>query len=535
MKQLRKFTSLVLALAMMIGFVAPMALYADDKLELSLKGTEGHTYQVYQIFTGDVTVDANGDEILSNIEWGSGLKSEYIKDKDAKEVAKTIKDIPALKVIRKEWGKNLSATFVATLDGSNGFSAKVDPGYYLIKDVNVPETDTHTGYIVQVTASTNVEPKTTKPEFEKKIMDVNDSTDAPLGNAITDQDDGRWKDSADYDIGDMVPFMLSSTVDKYIADYSVYNLNFKDTMSKGLKADKDSVLVKIDDKTLAKNQYEITWTGDAQNGTSFVLKLRDLKSLGATGSSSVFVFYQAEMVDGIVIGKTKENLNVAYTEFSNNQNWEADTDNGEDNDDSPMGKTPEDKVRVFTYKLLVNKIATKVTGQKDVALEGAVFKLEKLVNGNWVEKTLTVSANAEGKMSVYSIEGIDDGYYKLTEMEPPKGYNKLKDPIYFEVAASHQLDSVDPELEQLYSYKMEMDDQGNLVNTKMPNDPDTNVSVGTVDTGAGSIIRDIENNKGTVLPETGGMGTTILYVLGAILAIGAGVVLVTKKIMVSNK
>lgn len=103
--------------------------------------------------------------------------------------------------------------------------------------------------------------------------------------------------------------------------------------------------------------------------------------------------------------------------------------------------------------------------------------------------------------------GIDDGVYKIIEVITPAGYNSIN-PIEFTVTATHDITSNNPELKEL------------LGGDKFSG----SVSTGTLTTA-------IENKSGSSLPETGGIGTTIFYVVGVVLMLGAGVLLITKRRM----
>ena len=107
--------------------------------------------------------------------------------------------------------------------------------------------------------------------------------------------------------------------------------------------------------------------------------------------------------------------------------------------------------------------------------------------------------------------GIDDGVYKIIEVITPAGYNSIN-PIEFTVSADHDILSDNPQLTKLSG--------GDAFSG--------NVSTGPLTTA-------LETKSGASLPETGGIGTTIFYVVGVILMLGAGVLLVTKKRMSSNR
>ena len=142
-------------------------------------------------------------------------------------------------------------------------------------------------------------------------------------------------------------------------------------------------------------------------------------------------------------------------------------------------------------------------------MKGAAFTLyKKDSSGNWNEVE-TISA---GDTTTFTFKGLDDGDYKLSETTTPNGYNTIDD-VEFTVTADHDVESDSPALNSLSG----------------------DVTSGTAEftpiTTDGSLTTDVVNKKGSVLPSTGGMGTTILYVVGTILVLAAGILLVTKKRM----
>ena len=135
--------------------------------------------------------------------------------------------------------------------------------------------------------------------------------------------------------------------------------------------------------------------------------------------------------------------------------------------------------------------------------------LEKNINGMWTPVGPTYTAGTE---TSFAFTGLDDGDYRLTETATPATYNSI-DPIEFTVTAEHDITSDNPALTML---------SGNVTTgtiTFTPNPTD------------GSLTTNVENKKGPELPKTGGIGTTIFYVVGGILVIGAGILLITKKRM----
>ena len=304
------------------------------------------------------------------------------------------------------------------------------------------------------------------------------------------------QDSADYDIGDAVPFQLTGTVAQDYNDYKgAYQLVFHDTLSNGLTFNASSVKVYVNDSTDPVDADKYTITNPTADGHSFDVTIHDVKSLG-TDVSKVRVEYTAELNENAVIGSLG-NPNKMYMEFSNNPNNEQGGD---------KGQTPEDKVIVFTYKVVINKIDSR-----RIPLAGAAFKLEKVFKDGTkkVVKEYTIGADENDlEKTKFEFTGLDDGQYILTETETPDGYNTMH-PIKFSITASHDTESADPKLTDL---------NGNLVDGQI-----------TFATDKGTLTANVVNYKGSELPSTGGMGTTILYVAGAVMILAAGAFLVMQK------
>ncbi|WP_286783050.1 isopeptide-forming domain-containing fimbrial protein [Streptococcus sp. UBA4344] len=469
-------------LAAFLAFTGGKALAYD----ITVDGGNG-TYESYQIFTGTLSEDGT---TLSNIKWGNGiteagqtaLQTKYGVS-SAAELAEVLgaEDFTASQA--EEFAK-AAGQYLQNAGGLTGLAA----GYYLVQNATVGSNEAYTNYILQVVNNVTVEPKTSVPSVEKKVKDTNDTT-----GETTD-----WQDSADYDINDSVPFQLTATLPANLDSYDEYYLELSDTLSSGLTYNKDAkvYLVNDDEKTDVTSSFTI-----ADDGSSF--KINNLKSLdGVTSSTKVVVEYTATLNENAVIG-SEGNPNTVKLIYSNNPNY---TGSGET---SPTGETPEDTVIVFTYKVVVNKV-----DQDGAALPGAGFTLYKKVNGEWTAvKTISAdeatAAENSDKKNIFTFSGLDDGDYKLSETTTPNGYNTIDD-VEFTVTADHDITSDSPALNSVTG-------TGSLEFTS--------------NTTAGSLTTDVVNKKGSVLPSTGGMGTTILYVVGTILVLAAGILLVTKKRM----
>lgn len=489
MKLFKKFASFVLAFAMIMAIAMPSVVKAAGNGSITITGANaGHTFEAYQIFAGDVS-----GSTLSNLKWGSGVNAEgQIALGDAKAKAKSLNDSSAAKTFAYEVSKYLAtASGTSVAEGKNYKINNLTPGYYLVKDRDgsVSGQDSYTKFILEVVGNdVSAKVKSSVPTSEKKVMDAND----------TEGTKTEWQDSADYDIGDAVPFQLTGTVAQDYNDYKgAYQLVFHDTLSNGLTFNASSVKVYVNDSDtpVATNQYTITYP--ATDNHSFDVTIHDVKSLG-TDVSKVRVEYTATLNENAIIGSLG-NPNKMYMEFSNNPNNEQGGD---------KGQTPEDKVIVFTYKIVINKIDSR-----RIPLAGAAFKLEKvLTNGEKkLVKEYTIGADEnDPEKTKFEFTGLDDGQYILTETVAPEGYNTM-DPITFNVIASHDTEFADPKLTDL---------NGNPVNGEIEF---------TVNKDKGTLTAAVVNYQGDELPSTGGMGTTILYAAGVILILAAGVFLVMQK------
>ncbi len=491
MKHMKRFASLFLAMLMVFAMTA--TAFAAETYSITINNSaEGHTYEAYQIFTGDLS-----EGVLSNIKWGSSVSNSATLGNAAAVAEKldtnytgedkiTLDDL--LKMI------TLGNPVANSGETSNPYEISgLAAGYYLVKDQDgsvTGEGDAYTEYIIKVVSNVTTDPKSDVPTVEKKVKDINDSTD----DAMTD-----WQDSADYDIGDSVPFQLKATLADNVSAYTTYKVVFHDTLSKGLTYNKDAV-VKIDgvDKTAS---FTVTPTVNADGTTTLTVSCDDVKALGADDSSVITVEYTATLNENAVLGSAG-NPNKVKLEYSNNPN-KSETGNNE------TGNTPEDVVIVFTYKTIINK----VDGQGN-PLTGAEFTLEKYNKETDEWEAITVVKNGEG--TTFTFSGLDDGKYRLTETKTPAGYNTI-DPIEFTITAEHDVLSDNPALTSL---------SGNATTGEL---------TFTSNTTDGSLSADVVNKAGSTLPETGGMGTTLFYVLGGALVLCAGVLLVTKKRMSARR
>lgn len=473
------------------GFMGAGTAFADEANTIT-GPKNGHTYEAYQIFTGDLA-----DGKLSNVKWGSATAKNGTAVTDAE--LKTVTDLASKSVNdNAQATANAIAAYLtsdaqptATIDDTNP-TAQVPSGYYLIKDKNntVPDGQAATTYIVTVAGNVTITPKSDVPSFEKKLKDTNDTTG----------ETSDWQDSADYDINDAVPFKLEGTVASNYADYDTYYFAFHDVEENSLTFNKDSVKVYVDDTEITSGYLVVT--EGLTDGCTFEVKFADLKQISAVkAGSKIRVEYTSKLNENAVIGE-QGNVNKAKLQYSNNPNDEQGGENG------PTGETPWDNVIVFTYKTVINKV-----DDENQPLKGAEFTLSKKMK-NGTTTTVAVVKNDEG--TTFTFNGLDDGDYVLSETVTPAGYNKIDD-ITFTVTANHAIE---------WDGTGRTDVLTSLSGDKKSGSAEFTMTASKAD---GSLTSSVVNKPGSSLPETGGMGTIVLYAAGAVLVIAAGVYFGLKK------
>lgn len=484
------FLSLVMIMAMGLTAFAEGEPTGEKTYKLTLTGTStGHTYEAYQIFTGDLSTNEDNKKVLSNVKWGTGVT--YTGTGIAADVAKAL---GAGTMTIDQLEDNLTLTKSVTTVTSSKDKTEIDglaAGYYLVKDKNGSQdgkSDAYTKFIVQVVGDTEAKIKSGVPTVEKKVKDTNDST------GITSE----WQDSADADINDDVQYQITGTMPDNIADYTTYKYIFTDTMSKGLTYTPNTATIKIGDTVVTGSFTEKVATND--NGTTVTWTCDNLKGIGVTlaKDTKVVVIYSANLNENAVIGSAG-NPNTVNLTYSNNPNKDGEGD---------TGKTPDDKNIVFTYKTVVNKV-----DQDKKSLKGAAFKLEKKQSDGEYKEVKSFTA---GEDTTFTFTGLDDGDYRLTETTTPAGYNTIT-PIVFTISAEHDVKSDAPTL------------------TKLSGNATSGEATFTATVSEGSLTTDVVNKKGSTLPSTGGRGTTMIYIIGAVLVVMAGIVLAMRKKMSSKE
>ena len=561
MRKAKKLAAVLLSLTMAMLLTIPA--FAAENYSITIRNDKtGHTYEAYQIFTGDVSSDAQQGgnvegPILSNIVWGRGVNGtdllaalqeadaeKYGQCADAADVAEALgaedaaaADAAAFAEIAAEHLTVATGTANAPVDG-NYVIEGLPAGYYLVKDQDGSlegDADAATEYIVQVLGNVAMEPKDSDiPTVEKKVSEEDYHQDDGYGTT--------YNDVADWDIGDSVPFKLIGSIPDMSA-YDTYEYIFTDTLSNGLTLQEGTVQVYIavnrDDEVrdytpLTEGEdYTLTVNNVANGGGSFSIAFDDLKTAPyvAQGNRNfVIVTYDATLNANAEIG-LDGNPNDVYLEFSNNPNGDG------------LGRTAEDTVIVFTYELDGTKVdgenvETKLEGAEFVLLNGGHTRVAHIENGKlvgWINlpegyddrnyneipyetwqtlngtTSVIMTSAAEG---VFGVSGLDEGTYYLMEIKAPTGYNLLENALRLDIAAvtaNGQTWAGDPAA-ALTALTINVD-QGGAQNGNV---------------GTGAVALTVANNQGATLPETGGMGTTLFYVIGGLLVAGAGILLVVR-------
>ena len=568
------FASLV-ASSMMFGTIAPVfaeGTQSTATVEIDPK-LEGHNFKAYQIFKGEyANTGAEGTTVntLSNIKWGDNIDKTAFAAKlkaafptatfddskmdDASYVAEKIAEIctaaydsdAANKVARAAYES--TTTTVAPIDIVEP-STTIPAGYYLILDTTTGESDFKNPSVLQVVGNITISAKTSAPTVDKRVLD--ETADKTTGDKKTPEQatetglTGKyWNESADHNLFEEFKFKLTADIpsDVEIKRYTKYPVTFMDSWSTGVTFNGtgakvtpkggsvynpdpayydgiDSVAINITKggttttKSLDADDYSLTL-----NNNSLEIKIDNLKDfLDADQLEgcdySITVIYKAYLNENaVVVGPgthTDSSTNDVYLKYANNP--EA---SGQGETKPEEGKTEEDTVFVFTYEMPNYKV-----DDTNAPLEGAGFKLYsdqecnneiklvKVADGKYrVAKSTEdgVEMFSKGTNATFHIDGLDTGFYYLKETSTPTGFNTA--PVTkVHIAAEHK----------------ETADATATTTMKMyVNNSETELDKNT-----------IQNNKGTVLPETGGMGTTIFYTTGLILTVGAGVLLITKKRM----
>lgn len=495
---MKKLFALALSMMMVLAMAVPaFAAEGDPKYSItvsaqspnvSIKGNEFSAYKLFDVKYNEgatsfaYTVASEFSEFTYAGKSGAELVKyvgELTKDSDELNAF-------AQAALKYATDNNIAAKGKVTVTDTNNLIALNEPGYYLVAGTATADGNK------TVTAACSL--TTTKPTADIKVK-----ADAPKLDKVIEEGDTD-KEGASADIGSTVDFKLTSKVPD-MTGYSAYKYIVHDTMSSGLTFNND-IVVKIGEKTLTAEEYTLTVPG--ADGETFTIDIKNFISYNK--GDDIVITYSATVNENAL--NTSFETNTANLEYSNNPNDTSDTET-----------TPDDIVYVYDFNVDIDKYITNPDNNADTSqkLAGAQFVLK---NGNdadakyyqfkdgkvsWVSElkdATIVTSTATGKGDK-QFEGLAEGIYYLEEIKAPDGYNKLSDPVKVEITATYKADG------ELNSTSATLTNDGK--------DYEQIVSIG--------------NAKGGELPGTGGIGTTIFYVVGGLLMVAAVVLLVAKKKM----
>ncbi len=488
---MKKFVSVLLALAMTLALsVSALAAAQDGTLtggSITINdAVPGQTYSVYQIlYLESYNAGSNAYSYKANSDWKAWLETqtEYIKIDEQGYVTwvgdQTAERAQAFaKLAQKELANKTAAataTAPAAAEGATYSTVSFNDlklGYYLI--------DTTLGTLCSLDTTNpaaTIEEKNAEPTNVKEVQEDANSA---------------WGNKNDADIGQTVNFKSTITLPK-----GSENIVFHDTMSKGLTLNADSIKVYTDanlTSALNADSYAVSRPGEKDDCT-FEISFKQNYLDGLTAdSTTLYVVYSATLNEKAVVG-TDGNPNTSKVSYGDSTNTKY---------------TPDSKTTTYTWDMEILKYGD---GKKENVLKDAQFvllneagtKVATFDKGKfvaWVDVPAAVDnviswpTNAvltTGEDGKIKITGLDSDTYYLREVKAPAGYNILADDVKVTITATDGADG------KTLTYK--------------------------------PVTAEINNQSGTELPSTGGIGTTIFYVLGGVLMAGAFVMLVVRKRM----
>ena len=482
-KAMKKLMAVLLAVAMVCAMAIPA--FADKGNNKDNTGSitignaaKDETYKIYKMF--DLTsFDTDADTYSYTVvaDWKDFFKSgaagsSYITLENGHPTwvgGGTAEDYEQFAKAALDYAteKRITATKTATATSETVSFTGLELGYYLV--------DTSLGVLCGL--------DTTAPN-----VTINEKNKAPTIDKTVETSPNNWAASNTAKIGDTVNYKVTITVQTANNRYVLH-----DTMSEGLTFNKDSVKVTVGTDAVAASNYEVVTTGiDTE---TFNVKFKDEYIATLAAGTNIVVTYSAVVNEKAKVD-SDANTNDAYLVYGNNH------------ETTTHGKT---NTSLYQFDLI------KYCGTSGKLLGGAQFKLYdangteiKLVKNN-EDGTYRV-ATAEEKPVDYiltverqtvRISGLDKKVYYLEETVPPAGYNRLTERVTVDLSTGSKI----ADLQKITDGKIEVKDAEHI----------------------GGVA--VMNNAGTTLPSTGGIGTTLFYVIGGGLMVAAAILLITKKRM----
>ena len=500
MKHARKLASLLLALVMV--FALATTAFAQEVTGTGGNGSitisnaaKGETYTIYKLF--DATVSEDGKSIAYTGKIPDSLKTYFEADKNgyisATPAAKDEDNMSeGLKNALKDWTADTTATATAESDGSALHFTGLAYGYYVVTTSQGEQAISVDSTMKDVTI---VDKNSSAP---KDLSKTADSDNVSIGDTVTYT--VRFKtsnyDGAGKDAKEIRSYTIKDTLPNFLTDVHVTSIIVDNDGNDATTTDRKDVTAQFDkDKKIVIDWY------DEDNG-------KFLYDNGAT----ITITYTAVVTDKAAIDGNGNTNKVTVT-------WTTD-----DGTVPGPGKQLETDETIYTYAIALKKV-----NDKGVALPGAEFKFPFYVKSTADKDGAYIYAGTEAaagltnrittpKDGVIVVKGVKSGSYEIKEVTAPDGYNKLTDPVTVEAAKTGETST---------HTTVYLDENGKVVDKKDAKGTEVKVDIDNIAATAVVVV----NKAGTELPSTGGMGTTIFYVLGSVLVIGAVVLLVTKKRM----
>lgn len=488
-KAMKKLMAALLAVAMVCAMAIPAWAAPATNGSITVKNTvDGKTYKIYKIL--DLETNGTGDDASSytafkykaTTEWKSFVDSSTYLKSDAdgyvtwKDTTENTADIEAFSKAAMKFAANLAsdATQVADNSGSVTFTG-LELGYYLITS----DVDTSSKALCMLS--------TTKPSAT-----VQEKNGAPTVTKEVEYASDSWGQGNDGNVGDTVNFQTTINV----TDGDPTNYVLHDKMSNGLTFKTDSIVV-----TKNGNLFTDYTKETPTDGCTFEIKFSE-GSLHT--NDKVVVTYSATINSNAVVG-TAGNENETWLKYGNN----GETTHG-------RTKTYTWKFNIFKYftdsddtmQYLANVEFVLYRKNADDKAEYAKFDSNNKLSG-WTEAESEAGKLKTNATFIVGVEGLDKGTYFLKEITTPDGFNGLTSDVEVQIDSSCNT----------------LNGATYTVQYKMVNEDDF------TDTDEEEKVVPIENKRGTVLPGTGGIGTTIFYVVGGGLMVAAAILLITKKRM----